>query len=98
MSFFLEKNTADELWTEVYDLLNDSKSTISVESRNGPIKELLHVYMCIKNPIDRWIISRFPALNPALAEVVWIINGRDDSRFLNYFNKQLPKYAGIGDK
>jgi thymidylate synthase len=30
----------------------------------------------------------------ALAEVVWILNGRNDAKFLNYFNRQLPKFAG----
>jgi len=33
----------------------------------------------------------------ALAEVVWIVTGRNDSGFLNYFNSQLPQFAGICD-
>jgi thymidylate synthase len=28
--------------------------------------------------------------------VIWIITGRNDSAFLNYFNRQLPKFAGYG--
>ena len=32
----------------------------------------------------------------ALAEVVWIMRGRNDSAFLNYFNRQLPLRAGHG--
>ena len=42
--------------------------------------------------------SRNPAINPAfaLAEVIWIINGRRDSEFLNFWNPALPKYAGSG--
>jgi thymidylate synthase len=37
-------------------------------------------------------------MNPAfaLAEVVWILNGRDDAAFLNFFNSRLPKFAGPG--
>jgi thymidylate synthase len=31
----------------------------------------------------------------AVAEVVWIMAGRNDAQFLNYFNRQLPKYAGF---
>jgi thymidylate synthase len=35
-------------------------------------------------------------LNPAfaIAEVVWIMTGRNDAAILNYFNSALPKYAG----
>jgi thymidylate synthase len=32
----------------------------------------------------------------ALAEVIWIMAGRNDSAFLNYFNRGLPKYCGNG--
>jgi len=37
-------------------------------------------------------------MNPAfaLAEVVWIVCGRNDSAFLNYFNPNLPRLAGNG--
>jgi thymidylate synthase len=37
-----------------------------------------------------------PAMNPAfaLAEVVWILNGHRDARFLNYWNRRLPDFAG----
>jgi len=38
-------------------------------------------------------------MNPAfaLAEVIWIMSGRNDSAFLNYFNPKLPQYAGAGE-
>jgi len=32
----------------------------------------------------------------ALAEAIWIMAGRNDSAFLNYFNTGLPKYCGNG--
>lgn len=37
-------------------------------------------------------------MNPAfaLAEVIWIVCGRNDSAFLNYFNPRLPQFAGKG--
>lgn len=37
-------------------------------------------------------------MNPAfaIAEVVWIVSGRRDSAFLNYWNPALPKFAGTG--
>lgn len=32
-----------------------------------------------------------------MAEVIWIMTGRNDSAFLNYFNRQLPRFAGRGE-
>jgi len=39
-------------------------------------------------------------MNPAfaIAEVVWIASGRDDSAFLNRWNSKLPSFAGDGVK
>jgi len=52
----------------------------------------------ITDPRQRWIVARTPALNPAfaIAEAVWIVAGRNDSAFLNYFNRSLPDFAGSG--
>jgi thymidylate synthase len=33
----------------------------------------------------------------AIAEVIWMVNGRNDAAFLNYFNRRLPAFAGSGD-
>jgi len=37
-------------------------------------------------------------MNPAfaIAEVVWILLGRNDSKFLNFWNPKLPQYCGNG--
>jgi len=52
----------------------------------------------LRDPRQRWVASRVPAMNPAfaIAEVVWIVTGRSDSGFLNFFNPSLPKYQGDG--
>jgi thymidylate synthase len=44
------------------------------------------------------VSSRNPPINVAfaLADVIWIMAGRNDSAFLNYFNRGLPKYCGTG--
>lgn len=62
------------------------------------MKELLHACFELKNPAKRWVTSRVPTLNIAfaLAEVVWLVRGRNDAAFLNYFNRELPKFAGSG--
>jgi thymidylate synthase len=67
--------------------------------RGGSTRELLHAAFTIQDPRQRWVVARQPALNPAfaIAEVVWILSGRNDSAFLNYWNSQLPKFAGSGD-
>lgn len=89
-------NNADECWLGLAkELLNNPESQFQ-NGRGGTAKELLHVGFSILNPRERWIVSREPALNPAfaIAEVIWIVNGRNDAEFLNYFNRSLPKYAG----
>jgi thymidylate synthase len=91
-----EGNTADEVWRKAaHALLEDSASTLQ-ESRAGKTRELLHVALQIKDPRQRWIPSRRDAINVAfaLAEVIWILDGRNDARFLVYFNRKLPQYAG----
>lgn len=68
-------------------------------SRAGSTTEIMHAMLELRNPRSRWIGSRWPAINIAfaLAEVVWIIRGRNDSAFLNYFNSQLSSFAGDGN-
>ncbi|MGD2118135.1 MAG: thymidylate synthase [Chromatiales bacterium] len=50
----------------------------------------------LRDPRQRWITSRIPSINPAfsIAEVVWMVNGWNDAPFLNYWNRQLPHFAG----
>lgn len=54
----------------------------------------------VRDPRDRWTFTRWPPLNPAfaLAEVVWIVNGRQDAEFLNRWNSRLPLFAGAGPR
>jgi len=67
-------------------------------SRAGLTREMLGAVFTIKNPRQRWITSRQPAMNPAfgIAEVVWIVSGRRDAAFLNFWNPKLPQFAGTG--
>lgn len=92
-----EGRTANDVWIQtIKDLRNDTEIQ---GSRIGDTKELLHVMLRITDPRQRWLTSRQPAINPAfaLAEVIWILNGREDAEFLNYWNRQLPKYSGESD-
>jgi thymidylate synthase len=90
-----EARTADSVWCEIADAFRNGEGTAQ-PSRVGEMREILHSAMSISHPTQRWITSRVPTMNLAfaLAEVVWILTGRNDSKFLNYFNRQLPKFAG----
>ncbi len=91
-----EGTTADEVWLMAASKFEDSAAVHEQASRAGKTKELLGAAFTIRNPRQRWITSRQPAMNPAfaIAEVVWIVSGRHDSAFLNYWNPKLPQFAG----
>jgi len=90
--------TADELWREVVDGFADEHASDIHQGRGGETKEMLHVSLTLDNPQQRWVLSRRPALNVAfaIAEVIWIVSGRNDSDFLTYWNRRLPEFVGNG--
>ncbi len=93
-----EGATANEVWHMAAAELLHGNSTRRQDGRGGSTQELLHAAFTIQDPRQRWVVARQPALNPAfaIAEVIWILSGRRDSAFLNYWNSQLPKFAGSG--
>jgi thymidylate synthase len=93
-----EGRTADQVWGHLANAFVEGQGT-KQSSRIGDMREILHSAMSIIDPRQRWVTSRFPPMNPAfaIAEVIWILTGRNDSRFLNYFNRQLPRFAGEGE-
>lgn len=92
-----EGETASEAWLKAATALLGDKCH-QQPSRSGPTREILHAMFIIRDPRQRWVLARTPATNPgfAIAELIWILNGRRDSAFLNYWNSQLPRYAGDG--
>lgn len=90
--------TADDVWQKIAAAFRSDKHSLAQSSRAGHTQEILHAAISISNPRERWVVSRNPPINPAfaLAEVIWIMTGRNDSAFLNYFNSALPKFAGKG--
>jgi thymidylate synthase len=86
---------ADEAWRQAASALID-KGKGEQASRQGPTRELLHATFEIEDPRQRWVISRHPALNPAfaIAETFWILSGRNDASFVNWWNPLLPRFAG----
>lgn len=99
MPYSFESDSADDAWRQAANtLLGDANSKLQ-DSRCGKTRELLHVTFHIHNPRERWVLSRQPGINPAfaIAEVFWILAGRNDSTFINYWNPELPKFAGQDD-
>lgn len=93
-----EGRTADEAWQQVALAFRGGNDVAEQVSRNGPTYEILHAAISVRDPRHRWVVSRKPPMNVAfaLAEIIWIMAGRDDSAFLDYFNRALPKYCGVG--
>jgi thymidylate synthase len=93
-----EGTTANEVWLKAASKFENSEGTHEQSSRAGQTKELLGAAFTIHDPRQRWVSSRQPSINPAfaIAEVVWIVSGRRDSAFLNYWNPKLPQFAGGG--
>lgn len=88
--------TADEVWQMAAERFRSRDRVHVQESRAGDTLEILHASFSISNPTQRWVLSRFPGISPgfAIAEVVWIVRGLQDADFLNFWNPQLPEYAG----
>lgn len=95
-----EGQTADEVWCAIARaLLAERLRAKEVQpSRQGDTAEILRAALSIADPKQRWVVSKTPPINPAfaLAEIIWIVSGRNDAAFLTFFNRQLPKFAGEG--
>ena len=90
--------TADDVWQQVAQALRQSDGVAAQNGRGGSTREILHAAISIEDPRQRWVVSRRPALNPALAlaEVVWIMTGQSDLAFLEFWSKEYRKFAGDG--
>jgi thymidylate synthase len=91
--------TANDAWCSAANTLLSDADTKVQDSQHGVTRELLHASFNIRNPRERWVVSRHPGINPAfaIAEVFWILTGRNDAAFINYWNSKYRDYAGDGD-
>jgi thymidylate synthase len=94
--YLFQGDTADDVWLQAASHLRGHEGVHHQESRAGGTQEILGAAFEINDPRQRWITSREPAINPAfaLAEVIWIMAGRQDSHFINFWNPKLPEFAG----
>jgi thymidylate synthase len=93
-----ESDSADGAWLLAVDAIRDQSNVPRQPGRGGNTSELLHATIEVRDPRQRWVVSRSPGLSVAFAivEVIGILNGRRDSAYLNFFNPRLPKFAGRG--
>jgi thymidylate synthase len=86
--------TANKAWNAAAVAFNASHLR-SQGSRLGPTREISQAVFAIENPRQRWVHSRTPPANIALAlaEVVWIVAGRSDTRFLSAWSKSYLQYV-----
>lgn len=94
---FISGKTANEVWKKAANMLLEQETILN--GRTGDVFELLHVFVSIENPRQKWVYDRIPPISIgfALAELVWIMNGEERSEVINYWNPSLPKFAGDGD-
>lgn len=94
---FIEGRTANDVWKKAANMLLVQEATLS--GRTGDVFELLHVFVSVENPRQKWVYNRIPPISIgfALAELVWIMSGEERSEVINYWNPCLPKFAGNGD-
>ncbi len=92
----IEGVTANEVWKKAASMLMKQGNTLA--GRTGDVFELLHAFISIENPRQKWVYDRIPPMSIgfALAELVWIMKGEEQSNVINYWNPSLPKFAGEG--
>src|ERR1017187_462858 len=96
--FCIEGETANDVWCQAQVRLADETISKPTEGRGGSTRETLHAVLRIRSPLQRWVVARTPPINPAfaIAEVIWMMNGRDDADFVNRWNSRLADFAGHG--
>lgn len=90
--------SADSVWQQMAQAFRQPDGSRVQAGRGGETKEILHAAISIADPRQRWVVSRQPPLNPAfaLAEVVWIMTGRRDLAFLEFWNRRFRDFVGPG--
>lgn len=87
----IEGSSADAVWRQAIQRLHSVGSI--QESRDQVTCELLHVAFTITNPRQRLVFGR--PINPAfaIAEVIWIMSGANDSSFLSFWNPRMTRFV-----
>ncbi|MGD8214468.1 thymidylate synthase [Aestuariimicrobium sp. Y1814] len=94
-SIALRGESANTLFRDAWESLK-SEPSLRASRDKGASAEALHVTFSLENPRQRWISARTPPINPAfaLAETVWILDGRNDLAFLSPWNTTYSNFVG----
>ncbi|WP_279006268.1 thymidylate synthase [Thomasclavelia cocleata] len=94
MSEYIIGNTANDVWIKAVKQLDNIDELLPC--RTGKMYEIPHTFITINNPIQKWIYSRIPpiSISFALAELVWIVNGKSESKIINFWNNKLSLFSG----
>lgn len=89
MAYILERNTANEIWTDALDLINKTGRRIKDTS------EISQAVLTLNNPIQKWVSDRYKPMSIAFAlvELVWICSGSNKRTIIDYWNPAYKKYA-----
>lgn len=92
-------DTADAAWLAAAHSFARGAGTAQA-GRGGPTAEILHACFSVSDPRQRWVVSRVPALNVAfaIAETAWIVAGRRDLGFLEFWNRRFRLYSGAASQ
>lgn len=87
----IEGSSADAVWRQAVERVRTSGSL--QEGRDQTTRELLHVAFSITNPRQRLVYGR--PINPAfaVAELIWIMAGANDSTFLSFWNPRMARFV-----
>ena len=64
MGNYFKAKSANQIWLKLRKEFLRINTSIQSESRSGNTRELLHTFLSIENPKERWITSRYPPLIP----------------------------------
>ena len=89
-----EATSADAAWRQAVAQLRATAP--QQEGRDQTTRELVHAAFTLHDPRQRVIFGR--VINPAfaLAEVLWILAGANDVRFLQFWNPRMKRYSDNG--
>lgn len=99
MAHLITAQTCDEAWRRAVELVREHgvvETSRHFRKGQGETKEVLHVSINVKDPLQRIVFSR--PINPAfaMAEVIWILAGSNDLNFIKPWNKTMVEFSDDG--
>jgi thymidylate synthase len=97
MAILIKAKNANVLWHRAKVLIESEGK--SDNSRCGRTVENLHILLELDNPVEKWVYKRNPPISIgfALAELMWIVNGSQETKIIDFWNPNLKKFAADKD-